>query len=191
MSTAPAYILAGGRSSRFGSDKARALIAGQPMILHVASSIAPFAQSITVVADAPDKYGDLGLRTIADESPHLGPLGGLAAALQDCSPGATALVTSCDLIFLDGGRALGLLLGEARADDLALVHFDERWRPFPGLYSRLLLPAIGARLCSDDRSIRTLLAERARPIAGGQFSSWAADANTPEAMVRASDMLSS
>ena len=51
----PAYILSGGRSSRFGSDKARALAAGKPLILHAADTVAPVAASITVVADRPDK----------------------------------------------------------------------------------------------------------------------------------------
>ncbi len=185
MTPTPAYILAGGHSSRFGSDKAHAVISGQPLILHVASFLKPFAESITVVADRTDKYADLGLRTIADDQPHLGPLGGLEAILRDCSQSELALVTSCDILFLDAGRALRRLLAEAKSEDLALVYRTERWHPFPGLYNRLLLPGISERLRTDDRSLRSLLDHSARALECEPFTAWAADANTPEDLARA------
>ena len=81
MTRLPIYILAGGRSSRFGSDKARAVLDGEPLIKRVARMAMPIAESTTIVADRTGKYDDLGLRSIADDPPHLGPLGGLAAAL--------------------------------------------------------------------------------------------------------------
>ena len=66
MEKVPVYILAGGKSSRFGQDKARVQLHGQPLLLHTARMVQAFASSITVVANAVDKYADLGLRTIAD-----------------------------------------------------------------------------------------------------------------------------
>ena len=77
----PIYIMSGGYSSRFGSDKARALFQDKPLILHVAELLAPFSLRLTVVADIPDKYKDLGLVTISDIAPHFGPIGGLYTSL--------------------------------------------------------------------------------------------------------------
>jgi molybdopterin-guanine dinucleotide biosynthesis protein A len=80
MKPIPVYLLAGGRSSRFGSDKARAELAGVPLILRLAHQVEPVASPLVVVADRRDKYLDLGLTTIADALPGLGPLGGLLTA---------------------------------------------------------------------------------------------------------------
>ena len=77
----PLYILAGGHSSRFGGDKALADLDGQAMILRVAEQWAPWTARVCVVAERPEKYAGLGLRTIADRITGLGPIGGLARAL--------------------------------------------------------------------------------------------------------------
>src|SRR4051794_14706591 len=80
MNTFPAYILAGGQSQRFGSDKARAPLDGKPLIVHVAESLKPIASSVTVVAKDFGEYDDLGLVSIGDLQPGLGPMGGLLTA---------------------------------------------------------------------------------------------------------------
>ena len=51
MEKVPVYILAGGRSSRFGHDKAMARLAGVPLLSRVGTLAAPFASRITVVAE--------------------------------------------------------------------------------------------------------------------------------------------
>lgn len=78
-----AYILAGGRSSRFGSDKARATVDNIPLIVRLQKSIARNVNSqILVIANQVDAYRDLGLATLADDVQHLGPLSGIATALK-------------------------------------------------------------------------------------------------------------
>ncbi|HEY9840887.1 MAG TPA: NTP transferase domain-containing protein, partial [Candidatus Obscuribacterales bacterium] len=62
----PVYLLAGGRNSRFGSDKARALLGGSPLILQVARLLHPYAADLKVVATTAGAYADLGLETLAD-----------------------------------------------------------------------------------------------------------------------------
>ncbi len=70
-------ILAGGKSSRFGSDKALALLDGRPLIAHVAASLALQCDAIIVVGRAQAGYRCVGDRPSAD----MGPLAGLAGAL--------------------------------------------------------------------------------------------------------------
>lgn len=79
----PVYFLAGGKSRRFGSDKARAVLAGLPLITRLVEMLSSRATYITVIADAADKYADLGYKTLADIQPGLGPLGGIQTALAD------------------------------------------------------------------------------------------------------------
>ena len=71
-------VLAGGRSSRFGSDKAQALLAGETLIDHALRAIAPHCDEVAVVGrvHAP-------VRSLWDwPSAGLGPLAGLAGALR-------------------------------------------------------------------------------------------------------------
>lgn len=71
-------ILAGGRSRRFGSDKAAATIGGRSLLDHAASSLARQVGAVVVCGRAHP-----ALRALADvPRPGLGPLGGLAAALS-------------------------------------------------------------------------------------------------------------
>jgi molybdopterin-guanine dinucleotide biosynthesis protein A len=72
-------VLAGGRSSRFGSDKALALIGGRTMLDRVIDALAPQVDAI-VVCGRPSTaaYEGIADRPAAD----LGPLGGLNAALH-------------------------------------------------------------------------------------------------------------
>jgi molybdopterin-guanine dinucleotide biosynthesis protein A len=130
------YLLAGGRSSRFGSDKARAETPEGPLLRHVAARMEPVATQITVVADRIDKYADLGLQTIADEYPGRGPLCGILTALRHHSavrgPG-WILVASCDLVGVRHEWARALI--EHAQDTVDAVAFrGARWEPLFALY---------------------------------------------------------
>lgn len=138
----PLYILAGGRSSRFGSDKARAVIQGQPLVCRVAEALMPVVSSITVVADAPGKYADLGLATIADAIPHKGPMGGLVAALNDrdrCLGPGWLLLASCDLLDPQP-EWVSLLAAAAHGNRRVMLFRGQRLEPLLALYHTLVLP---------------------------------------------------
>ena len=88
-------IIAGGASSRFGSDKALALLDGQPLIAHAAAALGPFVKTIVVCGRDWN-----GLQSLADRPrPGLGPLGGIAAALLHAeATGYTHVLTiGCDM----------------------------------------------------------------------------------------------
>jgi len=143
----PSYILAGGRSSRFGSDKARALLDGEPLLCRVARSLGD--RPVTVVATSPGAYEDLGLRTIADPRPGLGPLGGLEAALRDRGAG-WILLAACDLLGLDPRWLADL--ERARGEAPAVAFRGGHWEPMPALYHTDLLEAVQARLALEPRA---------------------------------------
>jgi molybdopterin-guanine dinucleotide biosynthesis protein A len=157
----PAYILAGGRSARFGSDKARAELAGEPLVARVARMIEPHVADVTIVADVPGKYDDLGLRTIADRIPDRGPLGGLDAAISDCIARAGPsrrwlLLASCDLVELRGSWIEALREGAGESVCI-VVYRGERWHPMPGLYRVDLAEDVARRLESRQLAMRSLI----------------------------------
>lgn len=134
----PVYIMAGGKSSRFGSNKARAIFHDQTLIEHVGQLVQNHASRVTAVADVPDKYADLGMRTISDLTPGLGPLGGLMSALDDLGPGEHwLLLCSCDAVVIEPAW-LDTLLAQTHAqgqDYQAIAFQGEYWQPMPAIYA--------------------------------------------------------
>lgn len=138
------YILAGGHSSRFGSDKARALLAGQPLILHVQQELKSVSRSLTVVGRKPAQYADLGLECIPDLRADYGPLGGLYTALKDCqsqNKGPWILLASCDLWGVTQEQ-LKQLLEADRQGVQAIVWKHDFWEPLWALYHVSLIPEL-------------------------------------------------
>ncbi len=96
-------VLTGGRSSRFGSDKAVADWRGLTLADHAAAAIEPYVNALVRVG-GPEGLADL-------PRPGLGPLGGIAAALDDAaSRGFDSVLTiACDMPRLPGGLLAALL----------------------------------------------------------------------------------
>jgi molybdopterin-guanine dinucleotide biosynthesis protein A len=118
-------ILAGGQSTRFGSDKAYAMWNGVPLIDHVAVRLATITHAIVVCGRDHD-----GIPSIPDRpAPGLGPLAGLNAALHHAlALGLDHVITiPCDTPLLSGSllEALAGGAGDAFLDDMPVIG---RWR---------------------------------------------------------------
>ena len=83
------FVLAGGRSSRMGQDKATLDWHGRPLLKHMTELLRQVADTVQVVGrdDLPDRY------------PNLGPLGGISTAL-DVTSIAHNLIVAVDLPLL-------------------------------------------------------------------------------------------
>lgn len=92
----PAYILCGGKSSRFGTDKALVEINGRKLIEIVASELKKTFNRIIVVTAKEKDYAFLNLECINDVYFNCGPLAGIHTILRHAAAGK-AFVISCDL----------------------------------------------------------------------------------------------
>ncbi|MFC4811834.1 molybdenum cofactor guanylyltransferase [Paenibacillus sp. GCM10023250] len=100
-------ILAGGRSSRMGRNKALLPVGGKPLLRHIAEAMLAAGLKRIVVACGPaeraDEYGPLlaGLPVevgfAADRFPDGGPLAGLHAALDALPAPGYGFATACDM----------------------------------------------------------------------------------------------
>ena len=97
-----AILLAGGESSRFGSNKALARIKGQTMIYYILSSLKKVYSKIYIIGDKKE-YSFLQnsgkIRIKEDIIPEKGPLGGLYTGLKYSSADYNVLV-GCDMPLL-------------------------------------------------------------------------------------------
>lgn len=139
-------MLAGGASSRFGSDKTLAVYEGRPLIVHALDALRGLGLDPRVVTSDPAAYWEWGSAFVLGERPGMGPAEGVRAALVS-TRASWSLVLSADMPRVDAG-ALRVLLRGAEATDPApgAVCFADgagRRHPFPGLYSRAGLTVLG------------------------------------------------
>jgi molybdopterin-guanine dinucleotide biosynthesis protein A len=107
-------VLAGGRSSRMGRDKALLTFRGERLVDRAARALAQ-AGADEVVVSRPAGAGEwpAGLCCVADEAPFAGPLAGLAAVAR-ARPGAEFLLALAVDQPLLGPLQLGRLVAVAR-----------------------------------------------------------------------------
>jgi molybdenum cofactor guanylyltransferase len=88
-------VLAGGRSSRFGRDKALELWKGKTLLEHALASLEGCTERF-IVGGTSERYGFAGVPVHADLEPHQGSLYGLARALELAQSDRVA-VMACDM----------------------------------------------------------------------------------------------
>lgn len=140
------YILAGGRSLRFGSDKATHLVDGKPMALWVAEALSKYAAPITLVGKR-ELHAGLGLPLIQDSVVGAGPLAGIVTALANAHK-PWCLIAACDMPRL-GSAPLDTLVhmaGRTKSQAILLQTPDGRLQPLCALYARAAHGPLNAAL---------------------------------------------
>ncbi|MFP5221894.1 MAG: molybdenum cofactor guanylyltransferase [Acidobacteriota bacterium] len=118
-----AVILAGGKSRRLGRDKAAVHIEGQPMLARMVALARRFCPNVAVSGRDPAPLVT-GVPWFLDESPGLGPMGGIITALERFQ--TPCLVLSCDLPLLDAGTLNTLLEAwRVRPANAVLTTFEQ------------------------------------------------------------------
>lgn len=147
------FILAGGASSRMGRDKALLELGGVPLIVCTARLVASVVGPATVIGDSA-AFRSLGLRTIVDDWPGAGPLGGIATALR-ASGAPWSLVVACDLPYLTRpwleyavARALA-----SQADAVIPMNVSGT-EPLCALYHQRAEPSIRNALLTGNRKVK-------------------------------------
>ncbi|WP_062787794.1 molybdenum cofactor guanylyltransferase [Novosphingobium capsulatum] len=148
-------VLAGGQSTRFGSDKAVAELAGQSLLAHAVNTLQQQCDTVVVVGrdDAP--------APCLPDRPRagMGPLGGIAAALHHAAGHGfdTVLTVPVDSFGLAADTAAQLSPAPAYCES----------QPVVGLWPATAAPALDALLASPAKHSLRAFAQAigARPVA--------------------------
>ena len=164
-------VLAGGLSSRFGSDKALAALGGRTLLVRAVAALEAQCDGVIVVG-----RGDVSDRP----RPGMGPLGGINAALHHAASHGYGEVLTC-------GVDCGGLGPDARAE-LAPAPAYVADQPVIGLWPASAAPALDAFLATDAKhSMRAFAAMiGARPVT---LSAKTANINTREDLASAQEHL--
>jgi molybdenum cofactor guanylyltransferase len=92
-------ILAGGKSSRYGRNKAFVRLEGVPLIERVSTVMGAIFERLLLVTNPPEEYAHLGIEMVGDLVRGVGPLGGIHTALKTFS-GDAGFFVACDMPYL-------------------------------------------------------------------------------------------
>jgi molybdopterin-guanine dinucleotide biosynthesis protein A len=140
-------VLAGGRSSRMGTDKSFVPLLGKTLIQHVLDRVAGLGASTMLVTNRPDDYAVLELPMFTDVLPHRGSLGGLYTALT-YSPTPYTLCVACDMPFLNPAL-LAHLASLREGYDVIVPRIGDNLEALHAVYSKRCLEPIRTRIEQD------------------------------------------
>ena len=190
-------VLAGGLSTRMGSDKALAPLAGRALIAQVAARLAPQVDALIVNANGDlARFASLGCAIVADAAakPGAGPLAGVASALAYAeAQGFAWLATApCDAPFLplDLVARLAAAAG-SRGAPVAAAASARGLEPMFALWSTALAQEAGAALAAGDGGPRPLMARFRAAEARFDDADAFANLNTPDEFATAEARLAS
>ncbi len=152
-------VLAGGKSSRMGTDKAELIFHGIPLARWQAEKLRGLGLKQVLISGN-------GPKMISDDIPDKGPLGGLYTALRRAN-GKQCLVIPVDTPLIPEQILEALL--QAHRGGITLLQNGEKLEPLIGVYDRSIADKILPMLLSGSTAVRRLLDQvgyRAVPYSG-------------------------
>lgn len=150
-----AFILAGGKSSRMGSDKGLLSVDSRELIMQI---LTPLQQLFTDVAIITSNaaYLKFGVPLFQDERVNAGPAGGLLTALRKSQKPWVFLV-ACDLPFISPD--LIRQMSNQRTGHLAVVPVHQQsTEPLCAFYHRDLIPVLEKAIDEGQLRMQTIIA---------------------------------
>jgi molybdopterin-guanine dinucleotide biosynthesis protein A len=178
------YVLAGGKSSRMGCDKALVELAGRPLIAHSTEKLRAICAEVAILSDN-DQLTAYG-RLVRDLRPGCGPLGGIEAALAESMHDWNLLVP-VDVPFLPVPVMREWAARIAANPGLRASYFEVGGKAHPSvlLIHRAVAPLISAAVDRGEYKLLPVLAAAACDglhveRMAGEFEGWFGNLNTPE-----------
>lgn len=149
-----ALILAGGRSTRLGRNKAFLKANGQSLIERIIDRLAQVSEEIIIVTNDVDQYEHLEATVVADVYPGKAALGGIYSGLQAAS-NSHSVVVGCDMPFLNVSL-LRYMQSFAPAHDVVIPRLAQYTEALHAIYAKSCLPHIDRQLQAGDLQITGL-----------------------------------
>lgn len=159
-------ILAGGKSSRMGEDKALLEYEGKYFIEKIAEELSFFEEKIIARGNNSvlTEITDSSWKVIPDIYPDHGPMGGLHAALKECRSDAMLVVT-CDMPLITKELAKQICdemyeqqrILDDNIDTLIIVTDDGKYHPLCGVYKKELYQSMEELLRENNNRMMSVL----------------------------------
>jgi molybdopterin-guanine dinucleotide biosynthesis protein A len=174
LSDITGVILAGGKSSRFGSNKALAPVRGKTLIQHVTDIMTGIFNDCLLVTNTPEQYQFLNIPMTGDRYRDMGPLAGIHAALQQIGT-PRAFVVACDMPDVSPQLIRYICRINEQEYDVIIPRLAKGPEPLFGIYHKKSLATIESFLkrqeCQiskvlEDLQVRWVREQKIREIVG-------------------------
>jgi molybdenum cofactor guanylyltransferase len=162
MTKIAVLVLAGGKSSRMGSDKALLEIEGKSLLQRACEVAASLTSQVYILTAWSDRYRSTltpECQFLVESNPASGPLVALTQGLTEIAAEWTLLL-ACDLPLLEVKiiQNWANLLTTVPPATLAVVPYqNSRWEPLCGFYRRQSLSSLQSFIESGERSFQLWL----------------------------------
>lgn len=174
-----AIILAGGKSSRMGRDKASLDINGKQSLIRLRQLLAPYFDEIIVSVNREKAVSLDGVRIVRDNKDGQGPLMGIYSALRQ-SHSATNFIIACDIPNVNM-TLLFELLSQSEDHDIAVPSFTQgEFEPLFAVYTKHVVPAAQKLLEAHRRRIACLFEVCETAVVSSSDNAWYVNLNTPD-----------
>jgi molybdopterin-guanine dinucleotide biosynthesis protein A len=162
-------ILAGGKSSRMGQNKALMSLGGDRLIDRVVHVLRGIFAELLLVTNRPELYADLGVPMVSDVFPEKGSLGGIYSAVYH-APAPCCFVVACDMPFLQA-TVMRYLIDQMADHDVVIPDVHGEMQPLHAVYSKACLAPMRRRLDANRLKIIDFLPEvRVRVVTTGEMT---------------------
>ena len=127
-----------------GTPKALLLFDGEPLIVHLVTSLSRQFAEVVVVAAPGQDLPSMPVTVVRDDVAYQGPVGGICYGLR-ASSSDVSFVTACDSAFLSP-RLISHLLSQIPQHDVVVPHWQGRLQPLHAVYRRSVLPLLEGQL---------------------------------------------
>jgi molybdopterin-guanine dinucleotide biosynthesis protein A len=151
------FVLAGGKSTRMGSDKAFAVLNGQTLLERALQSVRAVSTQVLIVG-LKSKFS-LYAPVVEDIFPERGPLGGIHAALAGTTTDIN-LVLAVDLPFMEPAFLDYVCKRAERTTSVVIVPWAAGgWQPLCAIYRKAFAAAAEKALAAGRNKIDALFAQ--------------------------------
>ena len=142
IETVTGVILAGGKSTRMGRNKALLPLRGKTLVECVLETMQGIFSRILVSVNPEDPYANISIQKVVDRYPETGPLGGITSVLE--AGESRIFCAACDMPFLN--KALIAFLCGFVEYDAVIPVWEGKAEVLHAFYSGTLLPAFRSAL---------------------------------------------
>lgn len=153
--TIQAYILAGGKSSRMGSEKGLVHLLGKPFVVHILETLKTLTPNIAILSNT-DLYNHFGYPVYSDIIKEKGPLSGIHTGLVN-SKHEFNLFVSCDVPLVNTDLLKFLVNSINSYNDTYIIEHNGTTEPLCGIYSKKSTEVIKELLYKNELSVHQAL----------------------------------
>lgn len=147
-------ILAGGQSTRMGTNKALLSLQNKTVTEHIADEMKNISDEVVINTNEPASFSYVGLSIVQDRYINQGPLGGIEAVLSQVDSDIF-FISACDTPFVNHQIYL-YLLDQLEGFDAVIPIYNYKMHPLSGVYRKAVVENLQTQLDKGERKVRLL-----------------------------------